>query len=72
MTLTPEAVGILNQRGLPVLALVAVKFAVCLTTWTTRRHTRLALGQLETWQLADVGLTPDRATQEASRVFWKA
>ncbi|SFD75884.1 protein of unknown function [Sulfitobacter brevis] len=72
MTNTPDAFGVLNQRGLPVLAVLALKFAVCLTTWTTRRRTRLALQQLDAWQLADVGLTPDLASQEATRVFWRA
>ena len=72
MTHTFEELGILNQRGVPVLAVMALKFAVGLTTWTTRRRTRRALKQLEAWQLADVGLTPDMATKEASRVFWKA
>jgi uncharacterized protein YjiS (DUF1127 family) len=66
-----HALGVLDQPVLPVLAVVAVKFAVCLTLWTTRRHTRAALRQLEPWQLADVGLTPAEASREASRVFWR-
>lgn len=72
LTLSPDAITILSQRGLPVTALIAVKFAVCVTTWATRRRTRLALRQLEPWQLSDVGLTPDQARIEAARVFWKA
>tara|TARA_R110002072_G_scaffold27455_28_gene89352 strand:+ start:2588 stop:2788 length:201 start_codon:yes stop_codon:yes gene_type:complete len=62
----------LNTRGLPIAALIAVKFAVCVTKWATRRRTRAALRQLESWQLRDVGLTRDKAITEASRVFWKA
>lgn len=71
LTLSPETLSILNQRGLPLLAVVAVKVAVCLTTWATRRRTRLALAQLQPWQLADVGLTPEQAEREASRMFWQ-
>ena len=71
LTLSPEALGILNQRALPLLALVAVKIAVCLTTWATRRRTRRALAQLEPWQLKDVGLTAEQAKTEASRLFWQ-
>jgi len=70
MTLSSEALGILNQRALPLAALVAVKVAVCLTKWATHRRTRLALKQLEPWQLRDVGLTPEQAKSEASRAFW--
>jgi uncharacterized protein YjiS (DUF1127 family) len=57
---------------MPITALIAVKFAVSVTKWATRRRTRAALRQLETWQLRDVGLTRDDAETEASRVFWKA
>ncbi len=72
LTLSTEALGILNQRGLPVLALIAVNFAVCVTKWATRRHTRRALTTLEPWQLKDVGLTPEQAKTEAARAFWDA
>lgn len=67
-----DTFGILRQPGTPVVALIAVKFAVCVTTWATRRRTRLALAQLDPWQLRDVGLTPDQASTEACRVFWQA
>ena len=72
VTLSTEALGILNQRSLPVLALIAVKFAVCVTKWGTRRRTRRALATLEPWQLRDVGLTPEQAKTEAARAFWDA
>jgi uncharacterized protein YjiS (DUF1127 family) len=70
-SLSTDALGILTQPGTPVVAQLAVKFAVCVTTWATRRRTRLALSQLEPWQLSDVGLTPDEAFTEARRVFWR-
>jgi uncharacterized protein YjiS (DUF1127 family) len=72
LTLSTEAVAVLNQRGTPVLAIMAVKFAVSVTKMATRRRTRKALAQLEPWQLADVGLTPSEAHDEAIKVFWKA
>lgn len=72
LTLSTEMLATLNTRGLPIAALIAVKFAVCVTKWATRRRTRAALRQLESWQLRDVGLTRDKAITEASRVFWKA
>lgn len=71
--LTSDALAVLNStRSLPLLAVVSVKFAACVTKWVTRRRTRLTLEQLEIWQLTDVGLTPDAARAEAQKVFWRA
>lgn len=61
-----------QARALPFMATVAIKFAVCVTKWSTRRRTRRALAQLEPWQLSDVGLTPEDVLKEAPRVFWRA
>lgn len=72
LTLSPQAMGILNQHGTPAIAVIAVKFAVYVTKSATRRRTRKALKQLEPWQLNDVGLTPKQAHDESIRVFWKA
>ena len=69
--ITPDPLGILTQPGTPIVAKLAVSFAVCVTKWATRRRTRLALSRLEPWQLRDVGLTPEQASKEASRVFWR-
>jgi uncharacterized protein YjiS (DUF1127 family) len=68
---TLDTIGILSQPGTPVLAVLALGFAVRLATWATRRRTRRALAQLEPWQLRDVGLTPAQASREAARVFWQ-
>jgi uncharacterized protein YjiS (DUF1127 family) len=71
--LTNDALAVLNSsRSLPLLAVVSVKFAACVTKWVTRRRTRLHLEQLDAWQLDDVGLTPDAARAEAQKVFWRA
>lgn len=70
--LTSDALAVLsNSRSLPLLAVLSVKFAACVTKWVTRRRTRLALDQLDAWQLHDVGLTPDAARAEAQKVFWR-
>ncbi|NNE52808.1 MAG: DUF1127 domain-containing protein [Sulfitobacter sp.] len=71
-SISADSLGALSQPGTPLLALAAVSFAVCVTKWATRRRTRLALSQLEPWQLRDVGLTPDQASLEASRAFWQS
>lgn len=71
--LTNDALAVLNgARDLPLLAVVSVKFAACVTKWGTRRRTRQTLRHLEAWQLRDVGLTSDAARREARKVFWHA
>ena len=60
------------QSAMPVAAVLAVRVAVVLSKWATRRRTRLALRQLSVHQLRDVGLTPADAYTEARRVFWRA
>ncbi|KIN65176.1 hypothetical protein Z946_4076 [Sulfitobacter noctilucicola] len=66
-----DTFSIQTRPGTPVAAVIAVKFAILVTKWAARRQTRLALAQLEPWQLADVGLTPDEAITESRRVFWQ-
>jgi len=60
------------QNRIPAASLIAVRVAVVLSKWATRRRTRLALKQLSAHQLRDVGLTPADASLEARRVFWRA
>ena len=67
-----DALSILSQPGTPVAARLAVKFAILVTEWATRRRTRLALSKLEPWQLRDVGLTRTEADFESRRVFWRS
>ncbi|ASM72476.1 MULTISPECIES: DUF1127 domain-containing protein [Roseobacteraceae] len=61
-----------DTRSLPVISVAAIKFAVVVSKWATRRRTRLALSQLTPQQLDDVGLTPRTAFIESRRVFWRA
>ena len=60
------------QSAMPAAAVMAVRVAVVLSKWATRRRTRLALRQLSVHQLRDVGLTPADAFIEGRRVFWRA
>jgi uncharacterized protein YjiS (DUF1127 family) len=60
------------QTRIPAASVLAVRVAVVLSIWATRRRTRLALSQLSKEQLRDVGLTPADAFHEARRVFWQA
>ena len=67
-----DALGILSQPGTPLAALLAVRFAVVVTTWATRRRTRIDLANLDARMRRDVGLTAEQARTEASRLFWQA
>ena len=65
-------VRILNaQTNLPLVAGVAVKFAVAVTYWDTRRKTRRALKHLEPHLLNDIGIDRVTAQAEASKPFWQ-
>jgi uncharacterized protein YjiS (DUF1127 family) len=70
--LNADALTFMTYRALPVPAVIALRFAAVVTTWAARRRTRLALRTLEPWQLQDTGLTPEQASDEASRMFWQA
>jgi len=72
LTLSSEALSILNQRSLPVVAALSVQFAVCVTKWAMRRRTRIALSKLDTHLLQDIGLTQGQRDAEAARMFWRA
>lgn len=59
------------QANLPAIAGLAVKFAVAVTLWDTRRKTRHALTKLEPHLLRDIGLDSLSAQAEASKPFWQ-
>jgi len=62
----------LNARAnLPLVAGLAVKFAVAVTLWDTRRRTRQALKDLEPHLLRDIGLDRLSAQAEASKPYWQ-
>ncbi|MEX0312218.1 MAG: DUF1127 domain-containing protein [Tateyamaria sp.] len=60
------------QNRIPAASIVALRVAVMVSKWATRRRSRLALRQLDAHLLRDVGLTPAEADFEARRVFWRA
>lgn len=69
---TSVALSYLTEaRIVPTAAVLAVTFAACVSKWATRRETRKALNRLTEWELRDVGLTPQEARIEASKVFWR-
>ncbi|MEL6449696.1 MAG: DUF1127 domain-containing protein [Pseudomonadota bacterium] len=68
----PDLAYLTAQARMPAASVVALRVAVLLSKWATRRRTRLALAQLSDHQLRDVGLTPADASIEARRVFWRA
>ena len=72
-TIPNEALTYLaDARFVPTASVIAVEIAVRLSKWAMRRETRKALRTLTEWELRDVGLTPDEARIEASKVFWRA
>jgi uncharacterized protein YjiS (DUF1127 family) len=48
------------------------RFTGLLVTWQQRATLRYRLAQLDGRQLADMGLAPAQAMDEASKPFWRA
>ena len=70
--LHPAHIALLNQQAqLPVLANVAVRFAVAVTKWDMRRKTRRALKRLDGHLLVDIGVDQSAADAEGSKPFWQ-
>ncbi len=70
---TPALIAALSRgQRLPMVAELAVAFAVVVTKWDTRRRTRKSLSHLDPHLLQDIGLSSHDARTEAERPFWKA
>ncbi len=70
--LNPAQIAVLNsQSHVPVVAGLAVRFAVIVTTWDLRRRTRRHLRALPPHLLPDIGLDHPAAMAEASKPFWR-
>lgn len=70
--LQPAQIIALTQKDrLPTLARLAVGFAVAVTAWDHRRHTRKALGKLDPYLLHDIGLSHPDAQAEMHKPFWR-
>ncbi|KJZ20210.1 DUF1127 domain-containing protein [Loktanella sp. S4079] len=61
-----------SQPTLPLLAIVAVRFAVAVTKWDVRRKTRRHLRNMPPYLLNDIGLDAYTASTEAAKPFWQA
>jgi uncharacterized protein YjiS (DUF1127 family) len=73
LALNPAQIAVLNSPShLPVLAGLAVRFAVMVTTWDQRRRSRKHLRGLTPHLLRDIGLDIPAALAEASKPFWRA
>lgn len=69
--LNNPALMLLNDSPrLPLIAMLAVRFAASVTKWEQRRRSRVNLGRLDDRLLRDVGLTRHQANSETSRYFW--
>ncbi|ATG35527.1 putative small protein [Phaeobacter piscinae] len=68
---SPDMLYLSSRPALPVLAEVAVSFAVLVTKWTVRQRTRQALRQLPPELLKDVGLTREDARHQGTLPFWR-
>lgn len=68
---TAQLMTLTARTDLPMVAGVAVKFAVVVTQWDTRRKTRRALKELEPHLLHDIGLDRLSARAEAAKPFWQ-
>ncbi|AHD09704.1 MULTISPECIES: DUF1127 domain-containing protein [Phaeobacter] len=68
---SPDMLYLSSRPALPVLAEVAVSFAVLVTKWTVRQRTRQALRQLPPELLKDVGLTREEARHQGTLPFWR-
>lgn len=67
-----QVAALTTQSHVPVLAGLALRFAVMVTTWDLRRRTRAHLRDLPTYLLPDIGLDYPTALAEASKPFWRA
>ncbi|MVO14408.1 DUF1127 domain-containing protein [Rhodobacteraceae bacterium CY05] len=62
---------LVSRPALPVLAQLAVTFAVLITKWSLRKRTRKHLRRLTQTQLDDIGLSRAEAHYQATLPFWR-
>ena len=66
----PERLSTTGGYPLPLLARLAMQFAVIETTWDMKYRTRKQLQRLDDHLLRDIGIERDAACTEARRPFW--
>ncbi len=59
-----------DSPRLPLIAVLALRFAATVTKWERQRRSRVNLSKLDDRMLRDVGLTRHQANREANRPFW--
>ncbi|MDO6591598.1 hypothetical protein DS901_09355 [Loktanella sp. D2R18] len=64
--------AISSPSSMPLAARIAVRFAVAVTKWDTRRKTRKHLKALPAHLLNDIGLDSATAKAEVIKPFWQA
>lgn len=68
----PSLALLTTSSRLPVIAVVALRFAGAVTQWDQLRRTRRALSTLDDHMLRDIGLTAKQARRESKRHFWQS
>ena len=66
----PNSLKSAGGYPLPLLARLAVRFAVIVTEWDMKHRTRKQLLRLDDHMLRDIGIERDAAYTEARRPFW--
>ncbi len=67
---TPALILLNDSPRLPLIAVLALRFAAIVTKWERQRRSRVNLSKLDDCMLRDVGLTRHQANREANRPFW--
>ena len=62
----------LSTHPLPPLSRGLLRLTLIAVTWDMRRRTRRDLRDMSLHMLADIGLDPFLAAQEAAKPFWRA
>jgi len=68
---TAQIAALNDYAPLPLVADLAVRFAVVVTKWDRMRKTRKQLRTLEPHLLRDIGMDEITAQKEANRPFWQ-
>lgn len=70
-TLTTVSTLLPQSTRLPLIAVLAVRFAYLVTQWDRNARGRNDLKSLDDHLLEDIGLTRFQADKEADRPFWQ-
>ena len=69
----PQTLATLSgATRLPLIAVLALRFAAVVTYWDHLYRSRTTLKDLDPHLLRDIGLTPEQAAQEWQKPFWRS